>query len=57
MDIDLLIAMLKKREDGMREYIGKSIGEDKAHYIGWLRGIQCSRELVEYLRGKGKDET
>lgn len=59
MDTQRLIDMLKSREEGMREHIRhaaeKGREEDRIHYIGWLRGIRGSIDLIEYLRREGKD--
>ena len=59
MDLQKIIDLLRRREEVMREHIKRSseIGDEKGriHYIGWLRGIQGSRNMLEYFRDH--DET
>jgi hypothetical protein len=49
-----LIEMLRAREEGMWEQMERAVERndelDRIHYIGWYRGIQGSRMLVEYLQ-------
>lgn len=52
-DTQQLIDVLKAREEGMSKLIHKAATrgneQDRIHYIGWLRGIEGSRRLVQYL--------
>jgi hypothetical protein len=53
MTLEDIIEMLKKREEGIRDDIQKAWQRndavDRIHYIGWLRGVKTSRELLEWV--------
>jgi hypothetical protein len=59
--VNRAIEMLRVREEGMRGHIHKAVSrgneEDRVHYVGWLRGIQGSRTMLEYLLRREEEET
>ena len=48
-----LLDILKSREDHiwscMQESLKQGNEKDRAHYVGWYRGIMTSRFLIEFV--------